>query len=67
MESAIATISDEGIISVKPLHILERRVRQLRNHLVDQVKIQWDTHSPGSATWEDTEIICQEYPNLCQF
>jgi len=59
-------VSDEGIISVEPLHILERRVQQLRNRLVDQIKVQWDKYSPESATWEDTEIICQKYPNLCQ-
>jgi hypothetical protein len=45
-------VSDEGVITVEPLRILERRVRQLRNRLVDQVKVQWDKYSPGSATWE---------------
>jgi len=60
-------VSDEGIISIKPLRMLERRVRQHRNHLVDQVKVQRDKYSPGSVTWEDMEIICQKYPNLCQF
>eukprot|EP00253_Pinus_taeda_P028742 PITA_28742 len=60
-------VSDEGVITVEPLRILERRVRQLRNRLVDQVKVQWDKYSPGSATWENTEDICQRYPNLCPF
>eukprot|EP00253_Pinus_taeda_P004557 PITA_04557 len=63
----IHNVSDEGVISVEPLRILERSVRQLRNRLVDQVKVQWDKYSPGSATWEDTEDICQRYPRLCQF
>ena len=60
-------VSDEGVITVEPLCILERRVRQLRNRLVDQVKVQWDKYSPGSATWENTEAICQRYPSLCPF
>eukprot|EP00253_Pinus_taeda_P020588 PITA_20588 len=60
-------VSDEGVVTVKLLRILERRVRQLRNRLVDQVKVQWDKYSPGSATWENTGDICQRYPNLCQF
>eukprot|EP00253_Pinus_taeda_P006138 PITA_06138 len=60
-------VSDEGVVSVELLRILERRVRQLRNRLVDQVKVQWDKYSPRSATWENTEDICQRYPNLCQF
>eukprot|EP00253_Pinus_taeda_P014513 PITA_14513 len=62
-----AQVSDEGVISVEPLRILERRVRQLRNRMVDQVKVQWDKYSPGSATWENTVDICQRYPRLCQF
>jgi hypothetical protein len=46
-----------GTLTVEPLCILDRRVRQLRNHLVDQVKVQWDKFSPGSATWEDAEML----------
>jgi hypothetical protein len=57
-------VSDVGNLMVKPLHILDRRVRQLMNHLVYQVKVQWDKYSPGSATWEDTETLCRDYPSL---
>jgi hypothetical protein len=39
-------VSDVGTLTVEPLRILDRRVRQLRNRLVDQVKVQWDTYSP---------------------
>jgi hypothetical protein len=57
-------VSDVGTLTVEPLHILDRRVRQLRNHLVDQVKVQWDKYSPGSATWEDAETLRRDYPSL---
>jgi hypothetical protein len=50
-------VSDVGTLTVEPLRILDRRVRQLRNRLVDQVKVQWDKYSLGSATWEDTETL----------
>jgi hypothetical protein len=50
-------VSDMGTLMVEPLHILDRRVRQLRNRLVDQVKVQWNKYSPGSATWEDAETL----------
>jgi hypothetical protein len=50
-------VSDTGTLMVELLRILYRRVRQLRNHLVDQVKIQWDKYSPGSATWKDAETL----------
>jgi hypothetical protein len=50
-------VSNVGTLMAEPLHILDRRVRQLKNHLVDQVKVQWDKYSPGSATWEDNETL----------
>jgi hypothetical protein len=50
-------VSDVGTLTVEPLRILDHRVRELRNRLVDQVKVQWDKYSPGSATWEDTETL----------
>jgi hypothetical protein len=53
-----------GTLTVEPLCILDRRVRQLRNHLVDQVKVQWDKYSLGSATWEDAETLRRDYPSL---
>jgi hypothetical protein len=46
-----------GTLMVEPLRILDRRVRQLRNRLVDQVKVQWNKYSPGSATWEEAETL----------
>jgi hypothetical protein len=46
-----------GTLTIELLCILDCRVRQLRNHMVDQVKVQWDKYSPGSATWEDAETL----------
>ena len=57
-------VSDEGTIRVEPLLILDHRVKQLRHRLVDQVKVQWDRYSPGSATWEDAETMRRDYPTL---
>jgi hypothetical protein len=42
---------------VELLHIFDCRFRQLRNRPVDQVKVQWDKYSPGSATWEEAETL----------
>jgi hypothetical protein len=57
-------VSNVGTIMVEPLRILDHRIRQLRNHLVDHVKVQWDKYSPGSATWEYTETLRRDYPSL---
>jgi hypothetical protein len=53
-----------GNLTVEPLRILDRRVRQLRNRLVDQVKVWWDKYSLGSATWEDAETLQQDHSSL---
>ena len=50
-------VSDVGTLMEEPLRILDRRVRELRNCLVDQAKVKWDKYSLGSATWEDTETL----------
>jgi hypothetical protein len=57
-------VSDVGTLTIEPLRILDRRVRQLRNRLVDQFKVQWDKYSPVSATWEDAEKLRRDYPSL---
>jgi hypothetical protein len=57
-------VSDAGTLTVEPLHIFNHRVRQLRNCLVDQVKVQWDKFSPRSATWEDVDTLRRDYPSL---
>jgi hypothetical protein len=46
-------VSDEGALTSEPVRILYQHVRQLRHRTVDQVKVQWDSYSPHSATWED--------------
>jgi hypothetical protein len=57
-------VSDVGTLMVESLRILDRRVRRLRNCLVDQVKVHWDKYSPGSATWEDAEMLRRDFPSL---
>jgi hypothetical protein len=46
------------------VRILDHRVRQLRRRTVDQVKVQWDSYSPHSATWEDADDMRQQFPFL---
>jgi hypothetical protein len=57
-------VSDVGTLMVEPLRILDRRVRQLKNCLVDQIKVQWDKYSLGYATWEDVETLQRDYLSL---
>jgi hypothetical protein len=57
-------VSDEGALTAEPVRILDHRVRQLRRRMVDQVKVQWDSYSPHSATWEDAYDMRQQFPFL---
>jgi hypothetical protein len=33
-------VSDEGVLTAKPVRILDQHIRQLRRRTVDQVKVQ---------------------------
>lgn len=57
-------VSEEGVLQVEPLCILDYRVRRLRNREFEQVKVQWHQYSPGSATWEDADVIFNDFPYL---
>ena len=57
-------VSNEGALMVELVHILDHPVRQLRCRTVDQVKVQWDSYSPHSATWEDAYDMRQQFPFL---
>ena len=46
-------VSDEGALMAEMVRILDHCVRQLWRQIVDQVKVQWDSYSPHSVTWED--------------
>ena len=51
-------VSDKGALTAKSVHILDHHVRQLRRWMVDQFKVQWDSYSLHSATWEDAYDMC---------
>jgi len=57
-------VIEEGDLKAKPIFILDHHTRQLRCHMVDQVKVQWDLYSPSSATWEDASTMHLEFPFL---
>ena len=57
-------VLDEGTLMVEPVRILDHHVRQLRHRTVDQVKVQWDSYSPHSATWEDA-VTCVNSFHFC--
>ena len=57
-------VSDEVALMVESINILDHHTRKLWRRLVNQVKFQWDSYSPHSATWEDTYEMRQQFPYL---
>ena len=57
-------VSYEGALMVELVRILDHRVRQLQHRTVDQVKVQWDSYSLHSVTWEDAYDMRQQFPFL---
>ncbi|XP_019107777.1 uncharacterized protein LOC109136283 [Beta vulgaris subsp. vulgaris] len=48
----------------KPIEILDRREKQLRNKTIHMVKILWANHSSSEATWEVEDQMQARYPHL---
>ncbi|XP_071939189.1 uncharacterized protein [Coffea arabica] len=48
----------------KPVKLLDRKVKELRNKRIPLVKVLWRNHGLEEATWEVEEAIRGKYPNL---
>ena len=48
----------------KPVQILDREVKKLRNKEITLVKILWRNHRIEEATWESEEEMRKNYPEL---
>ena len=48
----------------KPVKIVDKQVKRLRNKVIPQVRVQWDDLSGKQDTWEEEELMKREYPHL---
>ena len=48
----------------KPIEILERREKRLRNKVIPMVKVLWANHLTSEATWEVEAQMRAKYPQL---
>ena len=48
----------------KPVEILDRKDKVLRNKIVPLVKVLWSNHVVEEATWETEEDMRKKYPEL---
>ncbi|MFS8025441.1 putative chromatin remodeling & transcriptional activation CHROMO-DOMAIN family [Helianthus anomalus] len=49
---------------VRPIEIVDRKVKHLRNRQIDQVKIKWEYRKGSDTTWESEEEMRRLYPTL---
>ncbi|XP_021984943.1 uncharacterized protein LOC110880801 [Helianthus annuus] len=49
---------------VKPVAILDRKVKTLRNKEINQVKVKWEHKKGADTTWESEEEMQRLYPTL---
>ena len=57
-------INDKLSYIAKPIAILDRKVKGLRNKEIDQVKVKWDHRKGSDTTWESEEEMRRLYPTL---
>jgi len=48
----------------RPMAILDRTTKVLKNQTIPLVLVSWGRRSPGEATWEREDAICDHYPHL---
>jgi hypothetical protein len=57
-------VEPEGDFRVRPVCILDRKIKQLRNRAMELVKVQWTQYGPEDATWKREDAMWAEYPHL---
>jgi hypothetical protein len=57
-------VEPEGVLQAHPVHILDRKSKQLWNRAIELVKVQWTWYGPEDATWEHADAMRAEYPHL---
>jgi hypothetical protein len=53
----VIQVEQEGAFQVHPVHILHRKIKQLRNRSIGLVKVQWTWYGPKDATWEHEDAM----------
>ena len=48
----------------KPIKIIDRQEKKLRNKVIPLVKVQWKNHKSEEATWKCKDDMKNSYPEL---
>ncbi|KAL5563758.1 hypothetical protein UlMin_033505 [Ulmus minor] len=57
-------VHEDLMYEEKPVQILDRKEKALRNKVIPLVKVLWRNHKIEEATWEKEDEMKEKYPNL---
>jgi len=60
----VIQVEPEGGFQVRPICILDQKIKQLQSQSMELVKVQWTWYGPEDATWEREDAMRTEYPHL---
>ena len=60
----VIQVEQEGAFQVHPVHIMERKIKQLWNRSIGIVKVQWTWYGPEDTTWKHEDAMQEEYPHI---
>ena len=64
LQSKDIEIDEILIYEERPVQLLDRKVKELRNKQIPLVKVLWKNHEMEEATWEVEKEIQKKYPEL---
>lgn len=62
--ATLPPVSDAGMLQMKPVAVLERRMVNRNNKAVVQWLVQWSRTFPEDATWMDYEEFHSQFPDF---
>jgi hypothetical protein len=60
----VIQVEQEGTFQVHPVHILDRKIKNIQNRTIGIVKVQWTWNGPEDTTWEHEYAMRAEYLHL---
>ena len=64
IEPTHVLLKDDYTYEERPIQIVNRRIKRLRNKEIPLVKVDWKNHEGTYATWETEEDMMKRYPDL---
>jgi hypothetical protein len=52
---------------VRPVCILDGKIKQLHNRIMELVKVQYTWYNIEDATWDFEDAMQEEYPHLFEY